>query len=208
MRHGANAMVVKRGGFLSALAYGLFGAITATIVCASGVGLYAMNVVDRRVDSAIGVSENLLSSLPEILPEIRESLPPALSDALNDTRDPEYRAFVKLNTRMHERPDGRGQQLAIEVENTGEKTVSLLGLRVVLVDENNMPVRSIGTYGATPVMLESDWRGPLLPGSQRLCGISFFNADGNSSARIEITELRTWTDAADTGDRHALATAN
>ena len=48
MRHNANPMVVKRGGFLSAVAYGLFGTITAAIVCGAGVGLYAVNVVDRR----------------------------------------------------------------------------------------------------------------------------------------------------------------
>ena len=77
-----SAIVVKKAGFLSALAYGFFGMLTATVVCASGLAFYSLHIVDSKTDSIFGLAHSLVGSFPEML----ESLPPVLADALNDRR--------------------------------------------------------------------------------------------------------------------------
>ena len=154
------------------------------------------------------MSGNVVQSLPEILPELREALPPALADAIEDERNPNYREHLRVESKLHAREDGRGMQLAIEVENSGSETVTMLALRAVLVDANDMPVRSIVTYAATPLTVDEEWRGPLLPGSTRLCGVFFYRSNGDLTPRVEITDVRTWAGSKSDSNRQAALTMN
>ena len=193
MSRGSN-IVVHRGGFLSALAYGFFGFLTATVVCSLAVGLYAINVADRKADSILDIGTDVLTSLPEILPEIRKALPAAVADAFDDRRDPQYREHVDLDVRLVS-GDGRrsSSQLVIEAANNGPELITLMALRIVLVDEEDVPVRALSTYAATPATIDHEWRGPLMPGSTRRCSMTVFGCDRNLTPKAEITDLRVWS---------------
>jgi hypothetical protein len=171
------------------LAYGFFGFLVATVVCGAGVGLYALNLVDRKSEALLGFGGEVFENLPEL----REKLPPALADAINDQRDPDYRDSIELETKLAPGHDRNHGNLVINARNTGDKTVSLMAVRTVLLDANQAPVYSWSTYAATPLTVDNDWRGPLLPGSTRRCSITVRCDSSRLTPEAEITELRVWT---------------
>ena len=82
--------------------------------------------------------------------------------------------------------------------NNGDEVVSLLALRVVLLDEHDQLLTESQEWAATPVAIEDDWRGPIMPGSKRrfVCWRSCPHEAGPLDVvtpEIEITELRVWT---------------
>lgn len=193
--HSTGPTIIKKGGFLSAFAFGLFGFLTATVMCATGLGFYGLHVVNSSAGEIIGVGGNLIESLPEW----REKLPPVLADALKDRREPGYRDNVELDVRLAGEPingDDRYRMLVINATNRGEDTITLMNVRVVLVDENEVPIRSESVYAATPVTVEGEWRGPLMPGSTRRCSIPIWKCPENLTPTVEITDLRVWDAAA------------
>jgi hypothetical protein len=188
MQHGA-PMVVKKGGFLAAAAYGFFGMLTAAIVCGTALGFYGLTVVDRRADQLVDLGSSVLTSLPEL----KQSLPPAVSDMLNDRRAPEYRDQVELDVRLA--PDGGrrgGASVVIHATNNGDELITLMAVRVVLVNKDDVPVRSFATYAATPAMIDDDWRGPLMPNATRRCGMTLHLEHAGLTPKVEITDLRVW----------------
>ena len=193
MSRGSN-IVVHRGGFFSALAYGFFGFLTASVVCSLAVGLYAVNVVDRKSNDILRVGKGVLTSLPETLPEIRKALPAAVSDAFDDRRDPQYREHVDLDVRLVSGEGRRSSsEVVIEATNNGPELITLMAVRTVLLDEHGIPVRALSTYAATPATIDHEWRGPLMPGSTRHCGITVFGSNRNLTPKAEITDLRVWS---------------
>lgn len=192
--HHTSPTVIKRGGFLSALAYGFFGFLTATVVCGTGLAFYGLRVADRSAGDIIEFGGDLIESLPQW----REKFPPILADALKDRRDPNYRDNLDLDVRLTDDTAGNDQykMLVINATNQGDETVTLMSVRVVLVDKNGVPVRSETTYAATPLTVEGEWRGPLLPGSTRRCSIPLWHCRSDLTAQVEITELRVWDEAA------------
>lgn len=186
-------VVVRRGGFLSAVAYGVFGTLTTLIVCAAALGAYALHVADSKVDAVFGAGRSVLTALPEL----REALPPVMADALNDRRAPAYRESVELRASLAETGDDRYREVVIDATNNGDETITLLAVRVVLVGEGGVPLRSLSTYAATPAMIDEEWRGPILPGSTRRCGVTVYHCPPNAALEAEITDLRVWNGPAD-----------
>jgi len=154
--------------------------------------VYALHVVDHKVDAVLGVGTDTLQSLPELLPEIRDALPPALADAFEDVRDPSYRDQVDVNVRLVSSSRDDLRQLVLDVTNNGDKTVTLMAVRVVLLDEAGDPVSSVVTYAATPLTVDQDWRGPILPGSHRICGEPVWRARDGLTPQVEIADIRVW----------------
>jgi hypothetical protein len=193
MNYPNHQTVIKRGGFLSAVAYGFFGLLTAAVVSVAVLGVYAIHVVDRKLDTVLGLGTDVIRSLPESLPQIRKSLPPALADALNDERDVAYRE--NLHVEAHLVPGSRDeyQQLVVNAKNNGDKTVTFMAVRVVLVDANDVPVRSLVVHAATPMTLDSEWRGPILPGSLRQCSEPLWRCPPDLKPQLEIADLRVWS---------------
>ena len=179
-------VVVKKSGFLSALAYGVFGTLIAAVICGSGLGLYGLNIADRKSSEIIMLGRGLLGSIPEI----QESLPPILADLLDDQRDLAYRRELDVSARIV--GDEDHARLLIEVANEGSKAVTLMSMRVTLDDENGIPLRDLTTYVATPIAVEDEWRGPLLPDSTRRYSYRL-RRTVPADVSIEITELRVWT---------------
>ena len=198
---------VRRHGFLAAVAYGVFGTLTAIVVCATGLGVYALHVADDKADRLLSAGAGVFTSLPEI----QESLPPVLSDMLQDRRSPSYREQVDLNCRLVASTDGRPyNHVVIEATNHGPATITLMALRVVLVDDEGVPVRAMSTYAATPATIENDWRGPLLPGSTRQCSFNVYGDARGLKPIMEVTDLRVWEEGPteNLGDRQAVGHAD
>lgn len=186
--HGAPAVVIKKGGFLGSLALGVFGTLTAAIVCGSGLGIYALNIMDRKAGEMLEFGQGVVGNLPEIA----ESLPPVLSDALSDRRDPTYRKHVDATVRVVPSKDGdRKTRILVEVTNNGPETVTMMSAAISLEDEGGVPIRDFSAYVATPIAIENEWRGPLMPGSTRRFAYNL-RSPVPANANIEITDLRVW----------------
>ena len=191
--HGYPQHVHKKRSFLSTLAWGFSVMLITVIMCATLIGVYGMNIVDRKTDTLTGFVQEAVRSLPEMV----DSLPPAVADVLDDQRLPGYAETIDVSVRLV--PVGRRDWVrpVIEVHNRGGEMVSLLSMRVVVFDEDGDPVGEMNEWGATPIAADDEWRGPLMPGAKRHILSRYLHLnDGRSSeelrADVEITDIRVW----------------
>ncbi len=182
-------LVVKKGGVLTALAHGVFGTIAVAIVCGAIVLLYGVNVVDRKSSQLLGAGTTVLSSLSEV----RDALPPAIADVLADRRAPAYRNKIDVSaTLLPNAGDNTSRRVTLNVTNGGEELVTMLAARIVLMDEAGHIVRSAVMYLATPLTIDSEWPGPIMPGTSRQCGLQVYTSSSLGSVAVEITDVRIW----------------
>jgi len=108
---------------------------------------------------------------------------------------PEYRDKMQVTASLVR--DWKTDRLIpiVDVTNEGDQIVSLMSLRLQIEDDENLPVEEFTVYAATPLAIESEWRGPLLPGSQRRFRAPQIRdlSPGELSVRWEISELRVWS---------------
>ena len=192
-------IIVKRG-FFSTLAYGVSGVLITGIICGTGVGLYGMRMLDRKSGDLTALAKEIVAAVPDII----AALPPVLADALNDRRDPGYRSDLEIEIALRQDHDGSSQRPVLIIKNNGDQVVSLLGLRVVLVDEDGLPVEERNTFAATPLPCEDDWRGPILPGETRKFSTQMYSHETGLTAEFEVTEIRLWNGPSD-GELVSLA---
>jgi hypothetical protein len=184
----------KRMSFLTATALGLSMIASVALVCGSGITIYGIRVIDKKTDSVAGLGRTLL----EDLPRFRELLPPALSDAIDDVRRPDYTSQLKVSARVTTNTRWADRvRPVVEVQNLGDEVVSLLAVRVVLLDEGDVPVAEWTEYVATPIAVPEEWRGPIQPGETRrvLLSLSRVPLEGRFEVTTEIGDLRVWTPA-------------
>lgn len=165
-------------------------AVTAVgIGCGTGLAFRGMSLLDSKTGQILNTAGKAFTDLPQVL----KQLPPVLSDALKDQRDPKYAGEVKIATRVKPGDEDRLGRGVIEIENTGDRIISMLALHIVGIDEEGEPVRESTLYGATPLAADTDWRGPLYPGTTRRIPVTC----GRSTRKIEaeIVDLRTWNGA-------------
>ncbi len=181
------------------------------ILCASGVASYVISRFDSRAGDLIAVAGQALESLPATL----QDAAPILADATKDRRDPAYARSLAIEATVVERgePDrvesaGRHARVRriptrgmVEIENQGEQVVSVLALRLVSLDDDAHPLKDWTVYGATPLALDDEWRGPLFPGHKRR--IPVYADAAAASLEVEIAELRVWDPGIDHDDRVA-----
>jgi len=88
--------------------------------------------------------------------------------------------------------------------------VSLLSLRVLLLDERGQVLSESQEWAATPFAADQGWRGPIMPGSRRLFvsnrGWYGLNSTNDLNTQVEITELRVWNDGKNTAPKDAQPT--
>lgn len=194
--NGVTPIIVKRG-FLSSLVSGVAGVVITVVLCGSGVGLYALNIVDRKIDHAVGIGRDVV----EALPRLKDSLPPLLADALNDQREPAYRAKLEVTARIaanaarrdHGDDHEQRSRILVTVKNNGADTVSLLALRLNLLDGGGVPVRQLVRYAATPIAADGDLPGPLLPGGgERILAVEASAHDAFENVQVEVADVRVW----------------
>lgn len=181
-------VIVKKDGFFTAVARGFFGLLTTAVVCATGIGLYSLHVVDKKFGDIRSIGESVVSGMPRW----RESLPPILADAINDRRAADYASHIDVKVRLVDGKRRDRQRAVIEVTNNGDETISLLSLNIRLEDADGVPVRTFTSYAATPLALnEGDWRGPILPQSKtRKFSCEVFVAEYDLTAVAEIADIR------------------
>jgi len=187
-------ITVRKHSFLSSAAFGLSAIVITVVVSLTVLVLYGVHLASEKSDQVISLAQGAIHGLPEF----RQALPPALSDMLDDRRQPDYCRELAIDARVVTRPGSHGRaQTAIEITNNGTEVISLLSLRVVLLDENGGLLSESQEWAATPFAADHDWRGPIMPGSRRrfLCSGSHLYDVGpldEVKAEIEITELRVW----------------
>jgi hypothetical protein len=179
-----------RKGFLATLAQGVCMVLIVALICVTALGGFLVFETSRGVGGVLRAGTGVLANLPETLPQLRQNLPAALADALSDVRAPDYRPKIEIESRLIR--VGERARLAVTLTNTGEETVSLLAARVNLLNDAGEPVAEISTYFATPIMIEDEWRGPLLPGSTRHCVLPLWRDLACARAEVEISDLRLW----------------
>jgi len=186
----------RRHTFLSSLAMA-FGAVVVTLlISCTVVALYAVHLASEKSERVISLAQDAVRGLPEFT----KSLPPALSDMLDDRREPQYCSELAISAKVVSRPDPhRGLRTEIEITNNGGAVVSLLSLRIIILDDREQLLCESQEWAATPVAADDGWRGPIMPGSKRhfvshaRCPWGSVPTDA-LKAQIEVTELRVWND--------------
>ncbi|MCP4590612.1 MAG: hypothetical protein GY842_07705 [bacterium] len=184
----------KRMSVFTAIVLGISSIAITAIVSAAGIAVYGMRIVDTKSDSLLGTARTILAELPEI----QRSLPPILADAVNDERRPDYRNELEVSASLHhDREHARYPSVSLEITNHGEQVVSLLAVRTVLLDEGGRALSGTTEYVATPIAIDNDWRGPLLPGSTRRATTTHYCRSRGATVECEITEVRLWRPGAE-----------
>lgn len=189
------AVVVRKGGFLSSFFNGLFGFLIVIVVCAGGLGFYALRIVDRRVDEVFALPGDVISSLPEW----RRKLPSMVAEMLDDRRAPDYREQVAITVETRPSPENSSRAVTVvDVANNGSETITVLALNVTLENAEGVPVSERRVYAATPIAIDEDeWRGPLLPAESRRFVVEHHGRchgyqPGGMDSTIGVAEIRLW----------------
>jgi hypothetical protein len=180
---------------LTALFIGIFGVGAVTIVSVSSVILYGLSVVDRRADRLMSFADDIVGGAIENLPAWLEALPPSLKEILHDRRAPEYVGQLEIGARLTAGDSRAGGRPVITVKNNGDEIVTLLAVRVVALDAQGVPVREWTEVVATPLAIDGDWRGPLMPGNVRHAIMSGYVGRAGEdvsrlTATVEIADVR------------------
>ena len=188
----------RKHTFLSALVFGICAIIIALIVSLTVVVIYAMDFAGDKSEQIV----ELVQSAVQGLPPLQKSLPPALADVLADRRQPDYSSQLDVTAKTETTPEQSGRiRTSVTVINNGQQVVSLLSLRVVILNSDGEVVDESNELAATPFAADDDWRGPILPGAHRYFSCSH-NAPRNASTEslkteVEITDIRIWSGVQD-----------
>lgn len=199
-------IVHSKRSFASSFVLGGSFVLVALIGSVTTVGVYALNIVDRKTGNIFEFAEEVVLSLPEIA----EALPPVLADLINDQRQPQYADQLEIAVKLAATHSSSGVRPMVVVRNLGDQIVSLLSMRVVVLNERDELVAEFNEWAATPIAADGDWRGPLLPGATRrfATGHRFIgrnSKDENLRVEYEITDVRVWNKGA--GDAVSLTSA-
>jgi hypothetical protein len=189
-------ITLRKHTFLSSAALGFSAIVLTLLVACTAVLLYTVHLASDKSERLITLAQSALKGLPEMT----QSLPPALADMLDDQRRPDYCKELTVSAQATALPDAQGRvRTTVEIVNNGSEVVSLLSLRILILDEQDQLLCESQEWAATPFAADDGWRGPIMPGSRRHfvsyrgCG---YRPDGTSdlNAEVEITELRVWND--------------
>lgn len=190
----------KRHTFLSALAMGLSALAITFIISCTVVIIYGMHFAGDKSEKLVSLVEDAIRGLPAL----QESLPPVLADILDDRRQPDYCTQLEITAKTTMLPERNGRvRTAVNVVNNGEEVVSLLALRIVILNAHDEILAESNEWAATPFAAEHDWRGLLMPGSSRHFASSHSRVFPVSSlndlkTEVEITDIRIWNGKKDT----------
>ncbi len=188
-----NATPPRRMSPLTALILGVCGLGMTAIVAGSGIVAYTLSIANSKASDIFALAEHTFDGLPELL----DSMPPIVSDALSDRRAPEYAVNVEVEVGFVR--SGRGDYLrpSLIVKNNGDQTLSFLAVRVAAIGEGGRALEDWTEVIATPIAIERDWPGPIMPGNTRhitLHGSRRLSVEDAELIRgvVEITDVRVW----------------
>jgi hypothetical protein len=178
---------------LTALFIGIFFVGAVSIAAASSIVLYGMRIADTRITDVLGLAGNTIEGLPDLI----NSLPPAIGDVLNDRRAPKYAANLDVDVNAIADERSGGIRPVVTVRNNGDEVVSMLVVRVAALSSSGVPLRDWTQVVATPIAIEDEWRGPIMPNAtrhvvlSRCYGQPVIPADSVTLVH-EISEIRVW----------------
>jgi hypothetical protein len=184
----------RKHTFLTSLVSGLSAVIVTLIICATGIIIYGMSIASDKSEEIISLAQSTIHGLPAI----QKSLPPVVEDVFNDRRDPAYRDKVEITAEPSLLPQDNGRLGAsVILVNKGSKVVSLMSLRITILNSKNEVLSELNHWVVTPFTNKNDWPGPLMPDSKRyisLKGKRAFNYPNTNGLKteVEVTELRIW----------------
>lgn len=188
----------RRHTFLSALALGISAIAIALIVSCTVVIIYGMHFAGEKSEQFVALVEDAVRGLPTL----QKSLPPVFADILDDRRQPDYSSQLEITAKTTSSPEQSGRaRTSFTVVNNGPEVVSLLSLRVVVLNGVGEIVSESNEWAATPFAADDDWPGPLMPGSRR-----YFSCAHSASrvmsmedlaTEVEVTDIRIWSGAKD-----------
>jgi len=193
-------IIWKKHTFLSALAMGLSAIVITLIISCTVVIIYGVHFAGDKSEELVTLIENTIRGLPNL----QESLPPVLADILDDRRQPDYCNQLEITARTTPQPDRNGRvRTVVEVVNNGKEVVSLLSLRIIILDARNEILAESNEWAATPFAADHHWRGPIMPGSRRYFASSCYRAFPISylndlKTEVEITDIRIWNSGKET----------
>lgn len=191
---GSPSIIVKRRGFLATLVGGLFGFLITVVLCATGLGVYALHIADGRINNVVQIADTVVDQLGQW----RDVAPPFVAEAFDDHRADGYSRQVKVDVSLDSDSarDGR-QRVVFRVTNDGDRDISLLALNVVLKDDRGTPIEDFRSFVATPLPLDAgDWRGPLNAGNTREFSRMVRVSGRDLAASAEVCELRVFEPSA------------
>jgi len=186
-------IVYKKHTFLSSVALGLSAVAIVCIICCTAVMIYGVHFAGAQSEKFMAITGDVFDGIPDII----QSLPPLAADVLNDQRLPSYSGEIEATARIIA-ADNHGQaRTQIEVTNNGERLITMLSLRITILDANDEIVSESNEWAATPLAADHDWRGPLMPNSHRRfnSGSHRLPRDTDQAhlrAEVEITDIRVW----------------
>jgi hypothetical protein len=192
-------ITVRKHSFLSSAALGFSAVVITLLLTSTTVVLYTVHVASAKSEQVITLAQSAVKGLPELV----HSLPPALADILDDQRRPDYCTELTISARTIALPDPHGRmRTTVEIVNNGPEVVSLLALRILILDAEDQLLCESQEYAATPFAADDGWRGPIMPGSHRRFVThrsSWQQPDstGGLHAEVEVTELRVWNNPKD-----------
>ena len=184
-------------GFFATVARGLAMVTVTGLLCGTGVVLYGMRIFDHKTGSLVEVAQETIRSLPEL----QRNLPPVLADALSDERRPDYIKKLEVSASLNGESDRHGRlRPTVVVKNTGDELVSLISLRVVILDADGHALTSANLWAASPMAVDDpNWCGPLQPGATRTLTPFVYigrmedgRRDKAAKVECEITDVRVW----------------
>jgi hypothetical protein len=203
-------ITLRKHTFLSSVALGFSAIVITLLVSCTTVLLYTVHLASDKSERVITLAQSALKGLPEMA----QSLPPALADMLDDQRRPDYCKELTISAQATSQPDSRGRvRTTVEIVNNGPEVVSLLSLRILILDEQNQLLCESQEWAATPLAADDGWRGPIMPGSRRhfvcyrSCGRSVDSLT-DLSTEVEVTELRVWNNPKDAASAQPTTAAS
>lgn len=187
----------KKYSFLTVLVMGLAAIGVGFIVSCTIMIIYGINTIGNEPEEFVSLMEDAIRRVPVL----RKSFSPVFSDILDDQRQPDYRDQLEVTAQMQSPQNADGKlRTIVTVVNNGTETVSLLPLRVAILDAKGKIVAQTKEFVATPLAAQPYWRGPLKPGSTRhinsvISGTSSATFTDNLTIEVEVADIRIWDGA-------------
>lgn len=169
---------------------GFFGLGAVGVAAGASVLLYTLTIVNQQVGGLV----TFIGDLPEFV----ESLPPSVGELLHDRRAPDYASQINVKVDFIKDREFDAMRPVLTIENAGNETITLLALRIAVLDSAGVAFHDWTEVVATPIAVNEDWRGPMLPGSPRHVVLNSVWWDDSALSlddlayAVEIADVRVW----------------
>lgn len=189
----SGTIINKRMSFFASLVWGISLILIAVIGSATSLGLYALNVADRKSDTLSEFVESVLGTVVDGVPEILDNLPQFVGETVAMRRDPGYLSHLDIEVNIV-KSTRRGDRMepVLTVRNSGDEMITWLTVRVVVRDKAGSTVHERSEWIATPVTFDNDCPGPLMPNSTRRISVGSFRGGKDVTVEVEVTDIRVW----------------